>query len=86
MSFYYEYKSCCGKKDRVADVDHEQDCFCGKGIEQFIGRNVTIRAGETTETGVLSFNKKTGLVTLISGTTVRTYCCNNIDFIQTTAV
>ncbi|KMJ58178.1 hypothetical protein AB685_09685 [Bacillus sp. LL01] len=91
MSFYYEQKGCCGKKEEhkkeehKKEEKHELDCFCGKGIRQFLGQQVTVFVeGDALGPGLLTcFDEKTGLVTLVlDATTVYYICCRKIDYIQ----
>lgn len=86
MSLYYEFKSCCvSKHDHKEDHDHEQDCFCGKGIKQFLGRNVTIYTNGVlfTSGNISCFDKKTGILTLVRGDNFISYiCCEDISSIR----
>ena len=70
MSFYYEYKGCCGK-EKVENVreDHEKDCFCGKFLKKFFGQDVEIftRDGDSVEGRILCIDKEAGIVT-VAGT------------------
>ncbi|MGD6833888.1 hypothetical protein ACQCT5_17075 [Sutcliffiella halmapala] len=75
MSLYYEYKSCCSKKDDKKDdhkKDHDkckQDCFCGKFIWKYVGEYVTVffKGGpELGVTGLLAcIDECHGLITLV---------------------
>lgn len=94
MSFYYEQRGCCGskkedrkKEDHKKEEKHELDCFCGKGIKQFLGQQVTVfLVGDPTPLGpglLACFDERTGLVTLVvDATTVYYICCTKIAYIQ----
>ncbi|WP_078381382.1 hypothetical protein [Sutcliffiella halmapala] len=88
MSLYYEYKSCCGKKDdrreRAADVDREKDCFCGKFLNRFLGDDVDIvTVSGAPISGILAcIDDKTGILTVVGDDGPVYVCCSRIETIS----
>ncbi len=88
MSFYHEYKSCCGKDDKVEMVA-DLRCLCDpKFINRFLGDEVTIWGPAfNSRTGVLScFDPETGIITLVDNVNSQIHylCCRRITAIQRT--
>jgi hypothetical protein len=91
MSLYYEYKSCCSRKDNHKKddhkKDHELDCFCGRFLNRFLGDevDVTTISGDVI-TGILAcLDDKTGIVTIVEATGPVYVCCKRIESIAPAA-
>lgn len=95
MSLYYEYKSCCSKRDDRKDdrkddrrddkKDHDQDCFCDKFLHRFIGHYVrVVTTGDNGDIdGILCcIDKHSGIVTVVDGDDVFYICCKKIAYVR----
>ncbi|MCM3616817.1 hypothetical protein M3936_04390 [Sutcliffiella horikoshii] len=84
MSFYYEYKGCCGHKkvEVAAAAEPRLDCFCSRFLQRFLGDTVTLRliAGDDLEDVTIAcIDRETGIVTVTNADGTLTYvCCRNI--------
>ncbi|MGM0836796.1 MAG: hypothetical protein ACQEV7_11620 [Bacillota bacterium] len=97
MSLYYEYKSCCSKKDDHKKDDHKhddhkQDCFCGKFPKYLLGQEVIVGSTAGALEGtfrIACIDEKSGIITFVAVTVAAPFvagqllyvCCKDIAFI-----